>query len=193
MPFDPRLVVLGVVCQLLAGVLFTSAVARGHPRQLLRDLLGGMPPGLEALRTAIFSRVQNQAAAIYYTLGLALMLAGFLSPGAAADWRLEATGAVVLVCGLALYMLFSRRFADRLLRRHLLEHLRANPFPFEEHVDLARQVGELFGVQSTGDDTLESYAARLRSALGLPEVTGRRSRRSAARFYTELGQGSDAI
>jgi hypothetical protein len=39
--------------------------------------------------------------------------------------------------------------------------------------ELARELGELWDVDSSPDDTLESYAERVRGAIGLPNASRR--------------------
>ena len=41
-------------------------------------------------------------------------------------------------------------------------HFRENPPDFEADLALAREVGELFGLTTHADDTVESFLARLR-------------------------------
>lgn len=190
--FNPNLVVLGLVAQLLAGALFTSAVARSQPRQLLQELLGSGAPDLSALRGAILSRIQNQAGSLCFCLGVLLLLFAFLLPSSTADWRLEVFGALVLAAGLAVFLIVSQRLANRLLRRYLREQLRRKPIVFEDHVALTREIGQLFGVESRAEDTLESYCARLRAALGIQEPPSRAVRGAPPRYYG-YGKASDSI
>lgn len=190
--FDPNLTVLGLVSQLLAGLLFTSAVARSQPRHLLQEILGSGAPNLQALRGAILARIQNQAGAVCFCLGALLLLAGFLRRSSPADWRVQVAGALLLIGGLAVFLVVAQRFADQLLRRYLREQLRRNPIELEEHVPLAREIGDLFGVESRAEDTLESYCARLRSVLGLPESQARSVRRPASRYYA-FGRVTDSV
>lgn len=180
--FEPNLVVLGLVSQLLAGALFLSAVARSQPRQMLAEIFGTSAPDLSALRSAVLSRMQNMAGALCFGLGILLLLCGFLKSGGRADWRLQIGGAALLIAGLAVFLVVSQRFADQWLRHFLREQLRRHPIVFEEHLALTRQIGDLFGVSSQAEDTLESYCARLRQALGISEPPPRAARFPVPRY-----------
>jgi hypothetical protein len=57
------------------------------------------------------------------------------------------------------------------LRRELRAWFRMHPPDFENDAPTAREVGELFGIASHGDDTLPSFAKRLRDAVGLVQPT----------------------
>ena len=59
--------------------------------------------------------------------------------------------------------------SSRAFRRHVRAHLARNPPEFEADMAFAREVGELFGVESRPDDSVESYVGRLRSGETLPE------------------------
>jgi hypothetical protein len=61
----------------------------------------------------------------------------------------------------------------RTLRRWLVEH----PTELDTDPHLAREVGELFGIASHANDTVQSYVARLRRALDLPLAAAPRPRR----------------
>ena len=60
-------------------------------------------------------------------------------------------------------------YVENAMRRYLLAHLREFPFSFEDNLALTREIGDLFGVSSEQQDTLESYVRKLRERLGLKE------------------------
>jgi hypothetical protein len=51
---------------------------------------------------------------------------------------------------------------------------------------MAREVGDLFGIESHGDDTVQSYAERLRRAIDLPEPDRQRRRGLAVPHLEEV-------
>jgi hypothetical protein len=60
------------------------------------------------------------------------------------------------------------------VRQHLLEHA----VSLDADSKLAREVGELFGVEAAPEDTVLQYAQRVRERVGLPplrSVPGRRA------------------
>ena len=55
------------------------------------------------------------------------------------------------------------------MREYYLEH----PIPLESDGAIAREIGELFGVESKEDDTVEEFVLRLRQKAGLPAKVDR--------------------
>ena len=53
-------------------------------------------------------------------------------------------------------------------RRYVREYFQEQPAGLDRHGPLVREVGELFGVESREDDTVETYAARVREKARLP-------------------------
>ncbi|MEL6716760.1 MAG: hypothetical protein AAFP86_23485, partial [Planctomycetota bacterium] len=53
-------------------------------------------------------------------------------------------------------------------RRYVREYFEENPRDFLADPAVAREVGELFGIESGDDDTVEDYVARLIDETGLP-------------------------
>jgi hypothetical protein len=62
------------------------------------------------------------------------------------------------------------------IRRHLRAWFRQHPPDFDGDPALAREVGDLFAIDSLRDEAVQSYAARLRRELGLsaPRASARR-------------------
>src|SRR5262249_45087275 len=77
-----------------------------------------------------------------------------------------------------------------LFLRYVREHFRAHPPALEGDLALARELGELFGIQSDGNDSVQSYLARIRRRIGLPD-TGRSAveRRPELRVEPEAEEG----
>ncbi|KAA3613470.1 MAG: hypothetical protein DWQ01_02805 [Planctomycetota bacterium] len=176
-PFDVDLVMLGFASQLLAGLLLGLSVGKGRPRRLLLELLGGTPPNLDYLRDAIQAKARGQAGAVAFVLGSILLLAGFTRSSTGGDWRVQAGGAVMLGVLTVAYLIFTDHYVARTLRRYLRDHLRQHPFPFHEHVQLTREIGELFGVPGGSDDTLDGYIAKVRQAVGISDRSSKVLRR----------------
>jgi len=55
----------------------------------------------------------------------------------------------------------------RLFRGYLREYLLRNPPDLEADLPLARELGDLFGIPSQGDDSVPSYLLRIRHHIGL--------------------------
>ena len=52
------------------------------------------------------------------------------------------------------------------------EHFAASPPVFEGDPAMVRELGELFSIEPEANDTVESYAARVRAKVGIPERGG---------------------
>jgi len=178
LPYSQDLLVLGLTAQLVGGLLLGSSAEKGRPRSLLLNLLGGTPPSLSFLRDALHAKTRGQAGAAFFVLGSGLLLVGFLRPGGPGDWRVEA-GGVVLLLGLAVaFLQLADNYVGSTLRRYLRDHFREHPdFPFERHIALTREIGQLFGVEGGAEETLESYVRKVRVAMGLADPPSRILRR----------------
>ena len=51
-------------------------------------------------------------------------------------------------------------------RRYVREYFSQHPRNLEAEPQTAREIGELFGIESQGDDTVEDYVLRLRHKAG---------------------------
>lgn len=178
---DPNLAVMGFLAVFFAGAFFLSSVGRDRPRQRVGSVLGAKSTSLAPLRAALQSKARAQAAAVFLMLGSATLIAAFF-------FRLEvgrgfvywAAGAMTAFSLVFLGLL--EGYVAGAMRRYLAAHLRQHPFDFEDHLALTREIGELFKVSSGGDDTLGSYVAKVRSALGLPAPLERGASKGRARF-----------
>lgn len=158
---------LGLVLCLAGGLLLAHGTLIRDPQSLVEERFGRPRADLRSLRSMLFHRVQT-------LLGFALLLCGFAAQlyarsvpqppahaGSAALW----TGAVVI--GAALSELSAWWWSLITVRRHLRAWFAQHPPDFERDPLLAREVGELFGIDSHSDEAVQGYAERLRRELGL--------------------------
>jgi len=95
--------------------------------------------------------------------GFGLQLYGHYSPlPAGVEKEFPALWIGIVVVLAVLLLLASWWWSLLAFRRYVREYFRTNPADFEADLALAREVGELFGLVSHADDTVESYVARLR-------------------------------
>lgn len=180
-PSDPNLAVLGFLAIFLGAAFFLSSVGRDRPRQRIGQMLGTKSVSLAPLRAALQSKARSQAAAAFWMIGAATLIAAFF-------FRLElertflywAAGGMIAFSAVFVAML--EGYVSGAMRRYVAAHLRQHPFDFEDHIALTREIGDLFRVRSNPEDTLESYVAKVRAALGLPQLIQRtQASRSRAR------------
>jgi len=78
---------------------------------------------------------------------------------------------------------FGDKYSRSSFRRYLKDYFSRNPFNFAQHMELTKQIGRAFGIDSSPDDSIETYVAKVMRALGLdpmnPVVTeeSKRTRR----------------
>lgn len=176
--WEPDWVSVGLVLSLVGAFLLGNAVLFRHPRQLVEELFGKRTIRLHAIREHIFHRVQTSVGFTFLLAGFALQLVGRSRPppvAAEPAFPLFWVGCIVILT--ATLLIGGWVWSQRAFRRYVSEYFRAHAPDFESDMTMAREVGDLFGVASQADDTIQSYVERLRQAVGLPEID-RRGRRA---------------
>lgn len=166
---------LGILLAIVGSFLLGNAILFRPPRVLVEELFQLRRRRLAAVREYVFHRVQVGVGFLYLTGGFALELFGRyqpLDPSAPRSFPSLWAGALALLT-LALLVL-GWFYASHSFRVTLREHFQAHPPDLENDRELARELGELFEVAAHPEDTVESYAARLRGSLKLSQP-GRRT------------------
>lgn len=183
----PDWAAIGLVLAILGTFLLGNAILFRHPRTLVAEFFGARTSGvrLHAIREYVFHRAQVAVGFTYLVGGFGLELLGRYCPTPSAAASLGEHGesptfpaawvGAILVLTIAL-LAAAWWWARHSFRRHVRGHLRRDPPDFETDLRLAREVGDLFGVASSDDDTVQSYLERLHRAIDLPppERRGRR-------------------
>lgn len=162
---------LGLVLVLIGGFLLANSILLRHPRSLVREHFGGPRAKLASIRAVIFHRLQIHLGFLFLLVGFALEIYGYYGAGAAAPAarvfpRAWVGAIVVAVVGLELGGWW---LSHALFLRYVREHFRAHPPALEGDLALARELGELFGIQTDGNDSVQSYLTRIQRRIGLPE------------------------
>ena len=166
---------LGILLAIVGSFLLGNAILFRPPRVLVEELFALRRRRLAAVREYVFHRVQVGVGFLYLTGGFALELFGRyqpVDPAAPRGFPSLWAGALALVT-LALLVL-GWFYASHSFRVTLRAHFQAHPPDLENDRELARELGELFEVAAHPEDTVESYAARLRGSLRLAQP-GRRA------------------
>ncbi len=175
--------VVGLVLCIAGGFLLANAILFRHPRELVEEHFAAARGRLLSIRETTFNRVQ-------VALGFLLLLGGFglqlferlaaspESPSFLATW------VGLTVVGVALLQALGWWLSQRLIRRYVRAYLLQHQPELETDSRLARELGELFGVEPQPEDTVQSFVARLRIAVGLPQA----SQRVRARATRPLGE-----
>ena len=151
---------------------------------------------LQSVREYVYNRVQT-------TLGFAFLLAGFgfqligrfrevVPEGSGAAEPPLSMAWVGVIVASAIILLFSGWWwSVWAFRRYVREYFTDSPRDFMADPAVAREVGELFGIESGQDDTVEDYVKRLVSETGLPHIGAQRLSQSASQASgsSSVGQG----
>ena len=179
---EPDWTAIGLVLSVVGSFLLGNAILFRNPRTLVEEFFGSRSTRLPAIREFVFHRAQVGVGFTYLVGGFGVQLLGRYRadaslPGALAPERefpIAWVGGIVVLT-IALLGL-SWWWAKHSFQRHVRAHLRRHPPDFEANLPLAREVGDLFGVESAKDDTVQSFLERLHIALEMP-VPDRRGRR----------------
>lgn len=180
---EPDFVTVGLLLAVVGAFLLGNAILFRHPRDLVRERFAASPaaplaarvPPLLGIRAQIFHRLQVSTGFFFLVLGFTLQLVGRfrpLKPGLEPAFPVFWITAIALTTALLLGL--GWWWSSRAFRHYVRAHLAQYPPAFEADTVFAREVGELFGIESHADDTVESYSARLRTELKLraPDRTG---------------------
>jgi hypothetical protein len=174
---EPDWVTLGLVLAVVGAFLLGNAILFRHPRDLVRERFAASQSApssarvvpLLGIREQIFHRLQVSTGFFYLVLGFALQLVGRFRPlQAGVEPVFPVFWIAVIALVTALLLVLGWWGSSRTFRRHVRAHLARNPPEFEADMAFAREVGELFGVESHPEDTVESFTSRLRTELKLP-------------------------
>lgn len=186
---EPDWATLGLVLAVVGSFLLGNAILFRHPRDLVRDRFAASLAAPSSARVApllgirgqIFHRLQISTGFFYLVLGFVLQLVGRFRPlqdGVAPAFPVFWITAIALVT--AGLLILGWWWSSRAFRRYVRAHLARNPPEFEADMVFAREVGDLFGIESHPEDSVESYVGRLRAELKLsaPARPGRREPRT---------------
>ena len=186
---DPDWTSLGLVAAMVGAFLIANATLLEHPRRLVARYFGRSSGRLQSVREYVYNRVQTTLGFGFLLLGFGMQLVGHSqpAPAGAAPLNMAWVGMMVVLAVVALFTAWW--WSLWAFRRYVREYFQANPISLEREGNVAREIGELFGVDSREDDTVEAYVARLRQRAGLPRTADERgSMRLAPR--TGIGTGS---
>lgn len=166
---------LGLVACIVGAFLIANSTLFEHPRSLVARYFGRAGSGrLQSVRDYIYNRVQT-------TLGFAFLLSGFgfqlvghfrSVPAGAAPLSMAWVGVIVAT---AVALLFGGWWWSLwAFRRYVREYFTRSPRNLLREPQVAREIGDLWGIESRDEDTVEDYVARLVRETGLPAGSPRR-------------------
>lgn len=192
---QPDWVVVGLVFSIAGCFLLANAILFRDPRDLLRDALGLARRRLGSIRTYIFHRVQVSLGFVLMLAGFGLELFGRSSQGPEVSREFPTLWVGLTVAAVALLQVAGWWASRRLFQRYVRELLIEGEVDLDTDSKLTREVGELFDVELLDEDTVQSYAARVRARVRLPSLVRpqapRRERRQPIEEEEELAREID--
>ena len=159
---------IGLVLAIVGCFLLANSLLFRHPRTLVADFFGARHR-LSTIREYIFHRVQVHLGFLFLLLGFGLQLFGhYRAPSAAGGGEFPVLWVGVVALAVVALELLGWWLSHALFRRYVRKHFRETPPDLERDVELARELGQLFGIRSEGDDSVQSYLLRVRRRIGLP-------------------------
>lgn len=173
---------VGLVLLLGGTFLLGNALFFRHPREFVAERFGARSAQLVAIREHIFQRLQVGIGFLYLLAGFGLELLARLRPPAATTAHAFPTFWIAAVpLATVLLLAVGWLWTTRAFRRYVRERLAASPGELEADPALTKEVGELFGVEAAPEDSVASYAERVRRATGLPPLARTGPRETSAR------------
>ncbi len=185
---------IGLVLAIVGSFLLANSILFRHPRQLVVERFGRATQHLRKIREYIFHRVQVNVGFGFLLAGFGLQLYGHYSPVPEGVERTFPALWIGIVVVLAVALLLASWWWSLLaFRRYVREYFRTHPADFEADLALSREVGELFGLTSHSDDTVESYVARLRQKVCVPHPSSAAVGREAVAIENEEAELEEGI
>ena len=170
----PDWAVLGLVSSIIGAFLIANAILFEHPRRLVARYFGRKTGRLQSVREYVYNRVQTTLGFTFLLGGFALQLVGqYQTRADLARGTLESEPLGMFWVGLlvvvAVGLLFSGWWWSLwAFRRYVKEYFTHHPVDLESEPVTAREIGDLFGIESHDEDTVTEYVARMRRTVGLP-------------------------
>lgn len=162
--------VVGLTMNIVGVVAFANSILFRRPRQVIEEFFGESRPSLRTIKDHVLRKSHTYFGLGFLLGGFVLQIASHLPVVAREDAPSHvlpyALLGVVVVGGLAEFA--AQRYSKRSFRRHLRRFFKAFPnYPLERNPEVAKDVGEVFGVASTPDESVEGYVRRLRAKIGI--------------------------
>ena len=168
----------------IVGVIFlANSMGVRNPRRFIQEHFGIVrQQPLRAVHQQVRVKAQIFTGFLFLMVGFSLQIGAQLFPQSTPIVRGEGfpLQAVALLLGGIIVTTILLRMAQntwslsvfrRLLTEFFQEH---SDWNFEKHPEATREIGEILGISSKGDDSIADYAERVRAALRLTPESRRR-------------------
>ncbi len=173
---------------LILGFFFvTKSISGKTPKYVLHELLDFKVNKSRFFRKYISQRLESVIGFMFCFFGFALLLylevqaLGNDGRGAGRgfdNWWLVIGITVVAMLGIALVLSrITRFFSNKVFVEHVRFMVEKHGFPLESDEGLVLELGRVTRVRHDDEDTVESYAAKVRAKMRLPPAPAARSAR----------------
>ncbi|HED65542.1 MAG TPA: hypothetical protein ENJ09_08300 [Planctomycetes bacterium] len=192
-PSDVDLPALGLLLAIVGSFLLANSILFRSPRALVAQFFGEPERRLTSLRAYIFHRLQVHLGFLFLLVGFGLQLVGRFRPRPpeGSEFPVQWVGGLLVV--VLLLELGGWALSRVLFRNTVRAYFRDHPPDLENDLELARELGRLFGVPPQGDDSVPSYLLRVRHRVGLRPRPGAMSRYPGGGHPPPEDEGEDTL
>jgi hypothetical protein len=164
--------IVGQCLSILGAFFLAKSLLWKAPRYLMRELIGVPVDRYKTFRHYIAGRIEAILGFAFLAVGAGFQMASTVQQADAGRsrgllfWIAMALLGIALIAALLYWVV--HRIARRVFLDLFVEQVKGRNWPFQEDPELLRELGEMLNLPRGPDDTVDSYQARVRDALGLP-------------------------
>ncbi len=188
---------IGLALDIVGVIFLANSMGVRNPRRFIHEHFGiERQQPLRAVHQQVRVKAQIFTGFLFLMVGFSLQIVAQLFPRSAEAAEPMPLQSVALLLGGIIAVTIVLRMAQnawslavfrRLLTEFFQEH---SDWNFEKHPSETREIGEILGVASLGEDSIADYADRVRAALRLaPEDRRRAAADDAFAPLRKLGAG----
>ena len=162
------LIIIGLTMNIVGTFFLANSIVFKRPRKVIEEFFKTDPGSLLTIRDYIFTKIQVVIGFLFIFCGFGLMIIAHVHRLAdPTPFLLISIGVLIATAFLVGTIGFA--YSRRSFKRHLQDFFQRHPWPFDLNMDLTKEIGEIFSVTHSTDDTVEIYVAKLRRALHMRE------------------------
>ncbi|MBK9384287.1 MAG: hypothetical protein IPN34_05630 [Planctomycetes bacterium] len=161
-------IIIGLTMNIVGTFFLANSIVFKRPRRVIEEFFVSRPGSLLEIRDYIFTKIQVIIGFVFVFCGFGLQIVAHVDK--LADPTIFLVVAIAAIF-LTAFLIGTIGYATsrRAFKRYLKDFFRKNPWPFARNMGLTQEIGEIFGIPKSPDDTVEMYCAKLRRELKLPE------------------------
>jgi len=160
-----ELAVIGLTCNLVGVFFLANSIIFRRPRKVIEEFFDVDKRSLATVRDYALNKIQVILGFLFLNAGFVLQAFSHRA-SLVEHWKVVLVGVSIVVVAFLFY-LGGAVYSRRSFRRYLREFFRHHPWDFQGNMALTKEIGALLGIPHTNDTTVEDYAHRVRTALGV--------------------------